>query len=120
MSIFIVEDSLAIRDRIRASIAGLEGFEVSGEADNESEAIQRIIDTRPDIVILDLSLAQGSGIEVLRRIKDTTPEIHVIVLSNHATPPYREKCRLLGADHFLSKDRDFDLLPKLLPQMSRC
>jgi DNA-binding NarL/FixJ family response regulator len=119
MTIFIVEDSLAIRDRLRASIAELGGYEVSGEADNETEAVQRIIETNPDIVILDLALAEGSGIEVLRKIRAVMPAIRVIVLSNHATRPYREKCRLLGADYFLSKSKDFDLLPKLLPQMSR-
>lgn len=114
MKIFLVEDSLDIRDRLRSSISQLVGVEVCGEAISETDAVQRILDLRPDIVILDLALAAGSGIEVLRKIKSAFSRIRVIVLSNHTERPYREKCRLLGADHFLSKATEFDLLPDLL------
>lgn len=114
MNIFIVEDSPGVRERVKSVINELEGFGVSGEADNEKDAVSSILRIKPNIVILDLTLAGGSGIEVLRKIKEALPGTRVIILSNHTARPYREKCRMLGADYFLSKDKEFDLLKSLL------
>lgn len=112
MKIYIVEDSPGIRQRLKSFLAEL--GEVIGEADSEEVAVSEILLMQPDVVILDLGLAVGNGVEVLRRIKYQFPAIRVIVLSNYSAQPYREKCRELGADNFLSKDQEFDLIRNLL------
>lgn len=113
MNVFLVEDSPSIRDRLHVSIAE-SGGTVVGEADNQHDAIQGIVRCTPQLVILDIALAVGNGIEVLRSVKASLPSIRVIVLSNYSSPPYRNRCRELGADYFLDKNQEFEALGRLL------
>lgn len=110
MRVFLVEDSRVILDHLRAAVSEVAGAEVAAEAGTERDAIDGICATRPDTVILDLSLASGSGIEVLRRAKAALPEIRVIVLTNKVGAQYRKTCMALGADAFLDKSREFGIL----------
>jgi DNA-binding NarL/FixJ family response regulator len=113
MKVFLVEDSLAIRERLRYMV-GAAGSEVVGEASGEAEAVAGVTATRPDLVVLDLCLASGSGVEALKRIKDGYPALRVVVLTNHVDPQYRKRCDELGADYFLDKSKEFSKLPALL------
>jgi DNA-binding NarL/FixJ family response regulator len=114
MKIFLVEDGELILGYLRRMLSEVPGAALLGEARGQDEAIAGIEATRPDIVILDLALAQGSGIEVLRRIKPARPELRVIVLTSHSEPQYRDRCRALGAEAFLNKALDFESLPQHL------
>lgn len=117
MKVFLVEDSRPIRDHVHAVIAEVAGAVVIAEATTEADAIEGICTTNPDAVILDLTLARGSGIEVLRRTKSVLPKMKVIVLTNRADSPYRKACMALGADCFLDKAREFDKLGKHLQEL---
>lgn len=96
-----------IRERVRDAVVQVRGVHVVAEAANEQDALAGILSRRPDVVILDLALAAGNGIEVLRRTKAALPEVKVIVLTNRTEPQYRKTCLDLGADRFLDKSRDF-------------
>lgn len=117
MKVFLVEDSRPIRDHVHAVIAEVAGAAVIAEATTEADAIEGICATRPDAVILDLTLARGSGIEVLRRTKSVLPEMKVIVLTNRADKQYRKTCMALGADCFLDKSREFGMLGEYLQEL---
>ncbi len=103
MKIFLVEDSLDIRERLRVLIRDIANTEIIGEADNQEEALQGICQLLPDVVILDLHLAGGNGMSALQQIKQKRPGTLVIVLTNHGYPQYRKRCLELGADYFLDK-----------------
>lgn len=118
MKTFIVEDSPEIYERLRNMIDGITGIELVGNADKEADAIRDICSLQPDLVILDLTLACGSGIEVLRQIKLQAFSGKVIVLTNYAYPQYEKKCMKFGADHFLDKSRDIGMLCELLASMA--
>lgn len=118
MKVFLVEDSKPIRDHVHAVIAEVAGAVVIGEATTEADAIERICATNPDAVILDLTLARGSGIEVLRRTKSVLPEMKIIVLTNRVDGPYRKTCMALGADRFLDKSREFGRLGEYLQELA--
>lgn len=113
MNVFLVEDSAAIRERLRLAVAECGGT-VVGEAATQDDAIRAIRQCHPQLLILDIALAQGNGIEVLRRVKTETPAILVIVLSNYSSPPYRKRCSELGAEYFLDKNQEFETLGLLL------
>lgn len=102
MKVFLVEDSLLLRMVLRGMVAEL-GYDVIGESDSQDEALRGIEETMPDIVLLDLRLAQGNGVEVLRRTKTAWPMIRVMVLTNCSGAHYRRRCRELGADGFYDK-----------------
>jgi DNA-binding NarL/FixJ family response regulator len=111
LMVFLVEDSLAIRARLAATIRGIEGAALAGEAGTVGGAIDGIRATHPSAVILDLQLEDGSGLEVLRAVRPASPALHVAVLTNYATDQHRRVCMDAGAEFFLDKSSDF---PRIL------
>jgi DNA-binding NarL/FixJ family response regulator len=101
--VFIVEDSPIVRKRLVAMMDETEGVSVVGEADTEKDAVEGILRTRPDWVLLDVQLIGGSGIEVLRQVRRQVPDTGFIVLTNFNTPQYRRVCIQEGASHFVDK-----------------
>lgn len=97
---------------------GIQNIEFVGCAENEADAVRDICAMEPDLVIMDLTLASGSGMEVLRQIKLQTFPGTVIILTNYAYPQYQKKCMELGADYFLDKSRDIETLSELLSSLA--
>lgn len=108
--VFIVEDSPLIRKRIVENLQALGGFDVIGFAEAEDVAVAAIIAAKPDIVITDIRLKQGNGIEVVRQLreKEFAPRPRIYVLSNYANIEYRRQCELVGADNFFDKSGEYD------------
>jgi DNA-binding NarL/FixJ family response regulator len=115
--IFIVDDSKALRERLVTMLSEIEGIEVIGQASNAADAIAGIQNLKPRVVILDIQMPGGNGIEVLKTIKQNSYAPLVIILTNHPYPQYREKCMALGADYFLDKTRDFDKLTEIFKSL---
>ncbi|MBS4096626.1 MAG: response regulator transcription factor [Sulfuricella sp.] len=118
MKICFIEDSPEILNRLRAVAAEIDGIHVVAEANTQEGALHAIHNAQPDVVILDLHLASGSGMEVLRQARPARGKAQFIVLTNHGFPQYRDKCFSLGADHFLDKSRDFGKLSGLLSDLA--
>ena len=110
LRVFVVEDSSLIRKRIIDNVTALGNFKVVGYAEAEQEAVDAIARTQPDVVITDIRLKQGSGIEVVKHIraqsKERAPKIYV--LTNYAYPEYRRQCSLVGADGFFDKSAEYE------------
>jgi len=121
MKVFLVEDSVIVRERIKETIGEVGGV-VVGEAETEKDAINCIGVTRPDLVVIDLELAKGSGLGVLRRInqlKQFNPELKIVVLTNRERELYEKVCLAEGADYFLDKSRGYPLFVKLLESVAQ-
>jgi len=86
----------------------IKDVEVVGYAEETLEAIKLIREIRPDIVILDIRIPGGSGIDVLENIKGEKNSPIVIVLTNYPYPQYRERCIKLGAEYFFDKSTEFN------------
>jgi len=112
--VYLVEDSLAIRARLAATIRGIEGAELVGEAGKVGEAIDGIRSTHPGALILDLQLEDGSGLEVLRAVRPASLALHVAVLTNYATDQHRRACIDAGAEYFLDKSSDFPRIREIV------
>lgn len=106
--IFIVEDSALVRERLLELLGDVPETRVVGVAAGADEAIRDILAGRPDVVLLDLRLAQGSGFDVLRAVHELAPEIDVYMLSSFATEPYRRLAARLGARDFFDKSNEFE------------
>ena len=106
-AVFIVDDLAAMRERLRELICDVEGMYVVGEAGSPKEAIDGIRRNRPDCVLLDYQLVDGTGIDVIRAIHPQWPQIVFIVLTNHATPQHRRACVDAGARFFFDKSTEF-------------
>jgi CheY-like chemotaxis protein len=116
--VFVVEDSELIRKRIIENVRSMGSFEVVGFAESEEEAIESISRLRPDIVITDIQLKKGSGIEVVRRMRARpyAPRPRIYVLTNYAFPEYKRQCSVAGADEFFDKSSEYDRFLSLMQQ----
>ena len=114
--VFLVEDSRAIRERLIELLGGIENVSIVGEAGTQQDAVSGIYRTRPDLVVLDIQLPEGSGIDVLREIHSQVPAIKFVVLTNHASSQYRKICMNAGASHFLDKSSEFGDVRKILQE----
>ena len=107
---FIVEDSPIIRSSLIATLEELAPVEVIGWVADEAAALRWLgdPDNRPDLVIVDLFLAGGSGLGVLNAARNLPRRTRLVVLSNYATPDTRRRCLALGAERVFDKSGDID------------
>jgi DNA-binding NarL/FixJ family response regulator len=84
-------------------LAKLGEIEIICRARNVPEATEAVRDLKPDVVILDIGMPGGSGIDVLESMKRNRERSMVIVLTNYSYPQYRKKCLQLGASFFFDK-----------------
>lgn len=106
LRVLIVDDSQALRERLAGMLDKVSGLSVVGLADSVSDARRSIEELRPDLVILDLQLGDGNGIDILRETKQTHPSIRFIIFTNQSELQYRRRCENLGADYFLCKSTE--------------
>ena len=119
VTVFIADDSLVVRERLVAMLSELAGTKVVGQAGNVSTAISQIRRLKPDVVILDIKMPGGSGIDVLQNVKQAEIAPLVIILTNYPFAGYRHKCLQAGADFFLDKTTEFDQIPTLVEKLRR-
>jgi DNA-binding NarL/FixJ family response regulator len=119
MKVFVVEDSAAVRERLVEMIRDVKDIEVVGEAATYDTAVAGIINTRPDVAVLDIKLANesGSGIDALIEVRKTLPGIKAIILSNYSTPQHLKASADAGAEYFLDKSIDFERVGDILEHM---
>jgi DNA-binding NarL/FixJ family response regulator len=117
LKIFITDDSATVRKRLVTMALDLPEVDVVGQAGDAPGSLAAIRQTRPDVVILDICMPGGNGIEVLRQVKKMVHAPKVIMLTNFAYVQYRKKCEEAGADFFLDKSSEFDKLPQALQQV---
>lgn len=119
MNVFLVDDSVVLRQRLRRLLTNLAGVQVIGEAGEAQAAKNAILIQKPDVVLLDIHLSDGNGIDVLQVIKKTKPAPVVIILTDYPYPQYRQKCFEAGADFFFIKPTQFDQVILTLKQLAQ-
>jgi DNA-binding NarL/FixJ family response regulator len=115
MEIFLVEDAAPVRARLAEMLRSIPGVTLIGEAEDARTAVLAILAAQPDVVVLDLSLAEGtSGFDVLRAVCPKEPEIEFYMLSNFAADPYRQLAERLGARGFFDKSKEFERVREMV------
>jgi DNA-binding NarL/FixJ family response regulator len=119
LRIFLVEDVPAVRDLIVASLADVEGITWSGFADSENDAIEQLQHSHNDILIVDIELRQGNGMNLLRRLMQSN--IHAdslkIIFSNNVCDAYRRAGAKYGVRYFFDKSFELPELQALLKSL---
>ncbi len=114
MRIFIVDDSKLILDRLKENLIPLgKEVEIVGTAATVHDAILGIDQLQPELIILDIKMPDGSGIDVLKDIKKRMAKVKVIMYTHYSSATFEHRCKLLGADYFVDK-ADFDSLLKII------
>lgn len=101
--VLIVDDHPVVREGIAQIIRQAGGLEVCGEADCPENALQAVSTSKPDVVVLDLSLAAGSGLGLIHDLKVWHPGLPVLVLSVHDESLYAERALRAGASGYIMK-----------------
>lgn len=109
LKVFHADDSPLIRERV-AGLLGSSLMAVVGHAQTPQYAIEGILAMHPDVVVLDVQLEGGSGLQVLRAVRRIAPDIAFVVFSNHSEPAYRKRYIDEGAQAFLDKSNQSDQL----------
>ena len=116
--VFIADDSPLISERIAVMLEAC-AMIIVGQAKTPKESIDGILASCPDVVVLDIQLGGGSGLQVLRAVRHKVPHIAFVMFSNSSGPSYR-KCFLgEGAEDFLDKSHEFDQLAHAVAKASR-
>ena len=117
LRVVIADDSHPVRDCLDLLISDVSGVEVVGLAVDATEALELVQRLRPDVVILDISMPGGSGIDVLRTLKAGEAAPVAIMLTAFPFPQYRERSLEAGADYFFDKATDYDRVPEVLREL---
>lgn len=117
---YIVEDSTIILNNLRDTLEELTDVQVVGSAADAGTAMNRMRKgTRAiDLMIIDVFLASGSGLEVLRSAQELNVQARRVVLTNYATADMRRRCTALGADRVFDKSREIEDLIEYCSSMS--
>lgn len=104
--VVLVEDHPMFRERLAQMIDKDMQMAVAGEADNILDALRIIEETRPDVIIVDITLKGSSGLDLIKELRTRGVEAPVLVLSMHSELLYAQRSLQAGAHGYISKDED--------------
>ena len=103
LNILLVEDHPLMREGIASQIESESDLVVCGEAEDANEALQMIEQLHPDLVVVDISLRSGHGIDLVRRVHESNPKLKMLVNSMYEEEVYAERALQAGAMGYISK-----------------
>ncbi len=117
--VLIVDDHPVVRHGLAGLINASGELEVVGEASSSTEALQNLDQTNPDLIVIDLTLDEGSGIELIKQIKSRKPGIRMLVHSMHDERLFAERALRAGAMGYLNKADSAEHIVDALRQVMR-
>jgi len=117
MRLLLVDDSVVLLKALSQEFSTIAGVEIVGQAKDEAEALESYQSLKPEVIILDICLKQGSGINVLKIIKKNKPSPIVIMLTNYSCPQYERTCMELGANYFFDKLTEIPKVSQILKEL---
>jgi two-component system, NarL family, response regulator NreC len=114
LRILIIDDSQAVRNGIRFLLSSGDEFAVCGEAGDGAEGLLKAAELRPDVILLDLSLPDKSGLEIVPDLRRELPQTKILLMSADDRAVVLPRARQAGADGCVDKARlGTDLLPAI-------
>jgi DNA-binding NarL/FixJ family response regulator len=101
--ILITDDHALVRRGLRAMLAAHSEWEVCGEASDGQEAVQKAMELKPDVVLMDISMPELNGLQATRQIREVLPQTEVLMLTMHDSHEIIRAARAVGARGYLVK-----------------
>ena len=102
-NVFVIDDHPLVRDSLAMLINQQDDMHVCGEAEDMASALKGVVQAAPDVAIVDLSLKEGSGLDLIKHVKLKAPDVQMVVLSMHDEKLYAERCIRAGARGYVMK-----------------
>lgn len=118
LRILIADDHELVRRGARGVLHSRRGWRVVGEAANGQEALEKAIDLKPDIALVDISMPELDGIEVVRQIRQAVPTAKVLVLTMHESDRMVQRALDAGAQGYILKSDLTECLVKAVKSIS--
>jgi DNA-binding NarL/FixJ family response regulator len=112
LRILVADDHALVRRGARGVLHSRYGWRVVGEASNGLEAVEKAIKLKPDVAIMDISMPELDGVEVVRQIREAVPGSKVLVLTMHESDQMVKRALDAGAHGYILKSDLTDTLPK--------
>lgn len=110
----IVDDQPEFLKRVREFLDKVEPLELVGEAVSGQKAIEKALELKPDLVLIDVKMADMDGLVATQRLIDELPDVSIIILSRYDLHEYREAAKIRGASAYVVKMKmSEDLLPAI-------
>ncbi len=116
MRVLVVDDHPAFRKALTSALRMVDDIEVAGEAGGGVAACEEATHLSPDVILMDLSMPDLSGIDAMKKIHETTPDMPVVILTAHADEGVERAAREAGASGFLAKGTGLQDLVVMLQQ----
>jgi DNA-binding NarL/FixJ family response regulator len=117
MRVLIADDSDLILERLDQVLKQFEEVTIVGVCKSGTDALDTLLFLKPDLAILDIKMPGLNGLEILKEIRKEKLNMKVIILTFHATDFHRQAAILAGADYFLSKVDDFEMLSQVVNEI---
>ncbi|MBI3014595.1 MAG: response regulator transcription factor [Candidatus Tectomicrobia bacterium] len=104
IKVLIVDGHEKVRQELTAALGRKQGLEIVGAAATGQEALRQVMSLRPDLVLLDVKMDDGNGVETCRRIAAMIPMARVVVLTSYFDETERNKVLSAGACAYLLKE----------------
>ncbi|MBU0558521.1 MAG: response regulator transcription factor [Bacteroidetes bacterium] len=119
MKILIADDSDVVRKSLVKLILFVPGFDKPEEAKNVTNTKSKIIEFKPDVLILDINMPNGNGFDVIKTVKEQDYKITVIMLTNFTTENNKKKSIEAGINYFLDKSTEFEKVIGILKKVQK-
>lgn len=121
LDILLVDDTMIVLQHLQSLLSDLSQVNSTRAVRSAEEGLGMMDHYKPDIMFLDINMPGMNGIDMLRQISQKQdPRPVVIMLTNNTFPGYRDECIRLGADYFLDKSKDFQMIPEIIAQVQQC
>ena len=113
--IILAEDHVIFRRLLRRELENVDGLKVVGEANDGLELLALLEKMTPDLIILDITMPNLSGIEAAKRIVVSHPHVKILFLSMHKNPAYAQQAQKLGvAGYLLKEEMEHNLMAAII------
>jgi len=117
--VLLVDDHPVVREGIRGMLSAEPDLDIVGDAGSGPEAVARVATLLPDVVLMDLRMPGGDGVDATERIRAAHPEVHVLVLTTYDTDADILRAVEAGATGYLLKDTPGEELAEAVRSASR-
>ena len=120
LKVLLIDDTAIILQRLQAILSELKQVSRTEAVLSAEAALVMMDGYEPDVMVLDINMPGMSGIEMLKQMSVTKVMKPVIImLTNNTFAGYRDECMRLGADYFLDKSRDFQMIPSIVENIQQ-